>query len=150
MVAFNNILYELDFVDSVVQETQINHPTGFTREEFVTTARSMTRFSRFSPLEFDLLFHFASLENKTGKFSYADFEKLLDPQYDQRGHQAGVVHESHLSKTSHFLSDSFFLEISTFPFLWPTRFWRQDFEAGLLFRAGVSCRSHWCYVRLPD
>jgi len=78
----------------VVREAEEQYPHGFTREQLVNVSRSMTRFSRFSPLEFDLLFHFASLENKTGKYHYDDFEKLLDPQFDQRSAQpAARVHE---------------------------------------------------------
>lgn len=84
VIAFNNMLRELDLIDTVVREASRRYSNGFTRDEFVSLARGMTRFSRFSPLEFDLLFHFVGLENHSGKYTYEDFERIVDPRFDER------------------------------------------------------------------
>ncbi|CAG8812399.1 865_t:CDS:1, partial [Racocetra fulgida] len=39
----------------------------------------ITRFSLFTPLEVNIILHFVSLENPSGKLSRHNFAQLLDP-----------------------------------------------------------------------
>ncbi|CAG8729762.1 11441_t:CDS:2, partial [Acaulospora morrowiae] len=52
-----------------------------TRNDFLNTAARETRFSLFTPLEADIIFHFAGLGNSSGRLSRRDFSQLLDPKW---------------------------------------------------------------------
>ncbi|KAK9374417.1 mitochondrial carrier domain-containing protein [Lipomyces chichibuensis] len=80
--AFQNVIRETDMVDVIVKNACAKSPDGtITRLDFMNEAARSTKFSLFTPMEIDVLFHFASLDNNTGRLSRDDFRRVLDPTW---------------------------------------------------------------------
>lgn len=80
--AFQNVIREMDLVEMIIRRTVDQSQDGkITRAEFLDIAAKSTRFSRITPMEADILFHFASLDQPTGRLSLSDFAKVLDPSW---------------------------------------------------------------------
>ncbi|OAA51969.1 Mitochondrial carrier domain protein [Metarhizium rileyi] len=80
--AFQNMIKEMDLVELIVRRAISRSSDGkITRAEFVNEASKVTRFSLFTPMEADILFHFASLDEPTGRLGLRDFAKVLDPSW---------------------------------------------------------------------
>ncbi|KAI1106052.1 mitochondrial carrier [Jackrogersella minutella] len=83
--AFQNMIMEVDMVELIVRKACQKSADGkITRTEFLNEAAKVTRFSLFTPMEADILFHFASLDEPSGRLSLADFAKVLDPTWRYR------------------------------------------------------------------
>lgn len=86
--AFQNIMREMDMVDLIVRNATARSTDGkITRTDFLNEAARVTRFSLFTPMEADILFHFAGLDAPSGKLSLGDFAKVVDASW----HTASVV-----------------------------------------------------------
>ncbi|KAI1438716.1 mitochondrial carrier domain-containing protein [Xylaria sp. CBS 124048] len=84
--AFQNMIKEMDLVELIIRKAISHSADGkITRNEFLTEAAKVTRFSLFTPMEADILFHFASLDAPSGRLGLQDFAKVLDPQWVSRG-----------------------------------------------------------------
>lgn len=80
--AFQNMIKEMDLVELIVRRACAKSSDGkITRTEFLNQAARITRFSLFTPMEADILFHFASLDEPSGRLGLADFAKVLDPSW---------------------------------------------------------------------
>ena len=80
--AFQNIVREMDMVGVIVKNATARSKEGrITKEEFMEEAARVTSFSLFTPHEVNILFHFAGLDSPSGKLSYADFQRVLDPSW---------------------------------------------------------------------
>lgn len=80
--AFQNMIKEMDLVELIVRRACAKSTDGkITRSEFLNQAAKITRFSLFTPMEADILFHFASLNEPSGRLGLADFAKVLDPSW---------------------------------------------------------------------
>ncbi|GAB0135607.1 hypothetical protein EsDP_00003939 [Epichloe bromicola] len=80
--AFQNMIKEMDLVELIVRRAIAKSSDGkITRAEFVHEASKTTRFSLFTPMEADILFHFASLDEPSGRLGLMDFAKVLDPSW---------------------------------------------------------------------
>ncbi|KAM0324191.1 hypothetical protein ACHAQA_008385 [Verticillium albo-atrum] len=80
--AFQNMIKEMDLVELIVRRACAKSSDGkITRTEFLNQAAKITRFSLFTPMEADILFHFASLDEPSGRLGLADFAKVLDPSW---------------------------------------------------------------------
>ncbi|KAK1594736.1 mitochondrial carrier domain-containing protein, partial [Colletotrichum navitas] len=80
--AFQNMVKEIDLVELIVRRACAKSPDGkITRTEFLNQAAKITRFSLFTPMEADILFHFASLDEPSGRLGLGDFAKVLDPSW---------------------------------------------------------------------
>ncbi|KAK7220284.1 hypothetical protein V2G26_008287 [Clonostachys chloroleuca] len=81
--AFQNMIKEMDLVELIVRRAVGKSTTDgkITRSEFLNEAAKITRFSLFTPMEADILFHFAGLDNQTGRLGLSDFAKVLDPSW---------------------------------------------------------------------
>ena len=87
--AFQNILREMDLVDLIVQNAVSKSDDGkITRTDFLNEAARLTRFSLFTPMEADILFHFAGLDAPTGRLALKDFSKVLDASW-QSAYEVG-------------------------------------------------------------
>ncbi|KAL2131679.1 hypothetical protein VTI74DRAFT_4746 [Chaetomium olivicolor] len=83
--AFLNMINEMDLVELIVRRACAKSKDGrITRAEFLNQAAKITRFSLFTPMEADILFHFASLDEPTGRLGLRDFTKVLDPAWRRR------------------------------------------------------------------
>jgi solute carrier family 25 aspartate/glutamate transporter 12/13 len=80
--AFQNVIHEMDLVELIVRQATNKSADGkITRAEFLNEAAKITRFSLFTPMEADILFHFASLDEPSGRLGLGEFAKVLDPAW---------------------------------------------------------------------
>ncbi|OJD12663.1 hypothetical protein AJ78_06785 [Emergomyces pasteurianus Ep9510] len=80
--AFQNIIREMDMIDYIVRSaTSKSHDGKITRSDFLNEASRVARFSLFTPMEADILFHFAGLDTPSGKLSLNDFAKVVDASW---------------------------------------------------------------------
>ncbi|KAK9450284.1 mitochondrial carrier domain-containing protein [Limtongia smithiae] len=113
--AFVNVIRETDMVDVIVRRACEKSKDGkITRLDFTNEAARSTMFSLFTPMEIDVLFHFASLDNSSGRLSHEDFRKVLDPSwrdpvivYHQAQAEKVDAAKHALQHPGHFLSEVF-------------------------------------------
>lgn len=80
--AFQNVMREMDIIDVVVREATKKSTDGkITRSDFLNEAARVTRFSLFTPMEADILFHFAGLDAPSGRLAQKDFAKVIDASW---------------------------------------------------------------------
>ena len=80
--AFQNMIREMDLVEMIIRQATARSSDGkITRTEFLNEAARVTRFSLFTPMEADILFHFASLDEPSGRLGLSDFAKVLDASW---------------------------------------------------------------------
>jgi solute carrier family 25 aspartate/glutamate transporter 12/13 len=80
--AFQNMLREMDLVELVIRNATIKSNDGkITRTDFLNEAARITRFSLFTPMEADILFHFAGMDEPSGRLGLMDFAKVLDASW---------------------------------------------------------------------
>jgi solute carrier family 25 aspartate/glutamate transporter 12/13 len=80
--AFQNMIREMDLVEIIIRQATSRSSDGkITRTEFLNEAARITRFSLFTPMEADILFHFASLDEPSGRLGLTDFAKVLDASW---------------------------------------------------------------------
>ncbi|KAJ5176503.1 uncharacterized protein N7482_002380 [Penicillium canariense] len=102
--AFQNIMREMDIIDLIVREATRKSSDGkITRSDFLNEAARVTRFSLFTPMEADILFHFAGLDAPSGRLAQKDFAKVIDASWripvavaGQAAHEAVTRAESFL------------------------------------------------------
>jgi solute carrier family 25 (mitochondrial aspartate/glutamate transporter), member 12/13 len=80
--AFQNVIREMDLLDLIIRNATQNASDGrIGREEFLKEAARLTRFSQYTPMEADILFHFASLDTPSGRLALDDFAKVFDSSW---------------------------------------------------------------------
>ncbi|KAI1985504.1 mitochondrial aspartate-glutamate transporter agc1 [Ophidiomyces ophidiicola] len=80
--AFQNIIREMDMIEYIIRSAISKSEDGkITRADFLHEAARVTRFSLFTPMEADILFHFAGLDAPSGKLSWSDFTKVIDSSW---------------------------------------------------------------------
>lgn len=80
--AFQNMITEMDLVDLIIRNATSKSDDGkITRTDFLNEAARITRFSLFTPMEADILFHFAGLDAPSGRLALGDFSKVLDASW---------------------------------------------------------------------
>ena len=88
--AFQNVIREMDLVDLIIRNaTQKSEDGKISRTDFLNEAARITRFSLFTPMEADILFHFAGLDAPSGRLALGDFSKVLDASW-QSAYALGV------------------------------------------------------------
>ena len=99
--AFQNVIREMDLVDLIVRNATEKSGDGtITRTDFLNEAARITRFSLFTPMEADILFHFAGLDAPSGRLSITDFAKVLDSSW-QSAYALGIGAAGTVSNTAH-------------------------------------------------
>ncbi|KAG0301357.1 mitochondrial aspartate-glutamate transporter agc1 [Dissophora globulifera] len=92
VMAFYNVIREMDMVERVVRKAIETSKDGtITEADFLNVAAKETRFSLFTPMEADIIFHFAGLDNPSGKLTINDFYRLLEAKWE---HALPVAHPS--------------------------------------------------------
>lgn len=80
--AFLNVVKHVDLVDSIAERACSSAKDGLiTREDFMRECAVSTKFALFTPMEIDILFHFTSLNNSSGRLSIDDFRRMFDPTW---------------------------------------------------------------------
>lgn len=88
--AFQNVIREMDLIDLVIRNaTEKTEDGTITRTDFLNEAARITRFSLFTPMEADILFHFAGLDAPSGRLCLNDFSKVLDSSW-QSAYALGI------------------------------------------------------------
>ncbi|KXH48812.1 hypothetical protein CSIM01_12473 [Colletotrichum simmondsii] len=99
--AFQNMIKEIDLVELIVRRACAKSSDGkITRTEFLNQAAKITRFSLFTPMEADILFHFASLDEPSGRLGLGDFAKVLDPSWRNAAYEADDAASQVLAKSA--------------------------------------------------
>ncbi|KAK5715631.1 mitochondrial aspartate-glutamate transporter agc1 [Elasticomyces elasticus] len=84
--AFQNVIREMDLVELVIRNAIRKSEDGkITRVDFLNEAARITRFTLFTPMEADILFHFASLDQPSGRLGITDFARVLDASWHTNG-----------------------------------------------------------------
>ncbi|EGD90027.1 hypothetical protein H112_02501 [Trichophyton rubrum D6] len=95
--AFQNIIREMDIIDYIIRSAVRKSDDGkITRSDFLNEAARITRFSLFTPMEADILFHFAGLDAPSGRLELGDFAKVIDASW----HSASVLGREALAGAS--------------------------------------------------
>ena len=80
--AFQNMIREMDLVELIIRNaTKKSQDRKITRTDFLNEAARLTRFSLFTPMEADILFHFAGMDEPSGRLGLLDFAKVLDASW---------------------------------------------------------------------
>lgn len=80
--AFQNVIREMDLVELLIRKAIDRSSDGkITRVDFLEEASRSTRFSQMTPMEADILFHFASLDQPSGRLGIQDFARVLDASW---------------------------------------------------------------------
>jgi solute carrier family 25 (mitochondrial aspartate/glutamate transporter), member 12/13 len=80
--AFLNITREMDLLDLIIRNATRKSSDGrIDKKAFLEEAQRVTRWSQYTPLEAEILFHFAGIDNPSGRLSIFDFAKVLDASY---------------------------------------------------------------------
>jgi solute carrier family 25 aspartate/glutamate transporter 12/13 len=111
--AFQNIVREMDMVGVIVRNATGRSPDGkITKEEFMEEAARVTSFSSFTPHEVNILFHFAGLDSQSGRLSYGDFQRVLDPSWrepyrvaEDAATRAAEMAKAAAAKTTDYLAE---------------------------------------------
>ncbi|KAL9031789.1 MAG: hypothetical protein Q9196_000216 [Gyalolechia fulgens] len=102
--AFQNVVREMDLVDLIIRNaTQKSEDGKITRTDFLNEAARITRFSLFTPMEADILFHFAGLDAPSGRLSLGDFAKVVDSSWQSAfalGLETGSAAVEHAKSTT--------------------------------------------------
>ena len=84
--AFQNMIKEMDLVELIIRNALSKSTDGkITRVDFLNEAARITRFTLFTPMEADILFHFASLDQPSGRLGLDDFARVLDASWHATG-----------------------------------------------------------------
>ena len=90
--AFQNMIREMDLVELVIRSASSKSPDGkITRTQFLNESARITRFSLFTPMEADILFHFAGMDEPSGRLGLTDFAKVLDASWQKPFSLASVA-----------------------------------------------------------
>ncbi|KAJ4358747.1 mitochondrial aspartate-glutamate transporter agc1 [Didymosphaeria variabile] len=80
--AFQNIIQQMDMVELIIRNATIKSTDGkITRTDFLNEASRISRFNLYTPMEADILFHFAGLDEPSGRLGLRDFARVLDPSW---------------------------------------------------------------------
>lgn len=103
--AFQNIIQQMDMVELIIRNaTNKSADSKITRTDFLNEAARISRFNLYTPMEADILFHFAGLDEPSGRLGLKDFARVLDPTW-HRVHAAADVGAKALAGTRTFLHD---------------------------------------------
>ncbi|KAF2264329.1 calcium-binding mitochondrial carrier protein-like protein Aralar1 [Lojkania enalia] len=80
--AFQNIIQQMDMVELIIRNATNKSADGkITRTDFLNEAARISRFNLYTPMEADILFHFAGLDEPSGRLGLKDFARVLDPSW---------------------------------------------------------------------
>lgn len=80
--AFQNMIQQMDMVELIIRNATNKSADGkITRTDFLNEAARLSRFNLYTPMEADILFHFAGLDDPSGRLGLRDFARVLDPSW---------------------------------------------------------------------
>ncbi|KAJ4472603.1 mitochondrial carrier domain-containing protein [Lentinula edodes] len=82
VIAFHNVIREMDMVERIIREATASSKDGrINQSDFLDYASSSSRYSLFTPMEASIIFHFAGRGNGDQRLALLDFAQLLDPRW---------------------------------------------------------------------
>ncbi|THV07460.1 mitochondrial carrier [Dendrothele bispora CBS 962.96] len=94
VIAFQNVIREMDMVERIIREATAKSKDGrISQSDFLDYSSSSSRYSLFTPMEASIIFHFAGRGNGSQRLALIDFAQLLDPRWSP-------PHEEFESKTT--------------------------------------------------
>ncbi|KAJ3922214.1 mitochondrial carrier domain-containing protein [Lentinula edodes] len=82
VIAFHNVIREMDMVERIIREaTALSKDGRINQSDFLDYASSSSRYSLFTPMEASIIFHFAGRGNGDQRLALLDFAQLLDPRW---------------------------------------------------------------------
>ncbi|KAJ3750829.1 mitochondrial carrier domain-containing protein [Lentinula detonsa] len=82
VIAFHNVIREMDMVERIIREATASSKDGrINQSNFLDYASSSSRYSLFTPMEASIIFHFAGRGNGDQRLALLDFAQLLDPRW---------------------------------------------------------------------
>lgn len=82
VVAFHNVIRNIDMVESVIRKAiENNQDKKITKSDFLKHAHEASRYTAFTPMEVDVIFHFAGVDDDSGVLGLDDFARILDPRW---------------------------------------------------------------------
>lgn len=101
VIAFHNVVREMDMVERVLREATAKSKDGRISEtDFLNHASSSARYSLFTPMEASIIFHFAGRGISGQRLALIDFARLLDPRWKAPGEPTEDPAATGLSVTS--------------------------------------------------
>ena len=89
--AFYNVVRQMDLISHLVHKTLKRSPDGLiSKADFRETAASVLKFNSLTPMEADIVWHFAAggerskAEEQSIRLAGSDFAKLFDPNFTDR------------------------------------------------------------------
>ena len=80
--AFQNMIQQMDMVELIIRNAVDKSADGkITRTDFLNEAARRSRFNLYTPMEADILFHFAGLDDPSGRLALKDFARVVDPSW---------------------------------------------------------------------
>ncbi|KAM3581618.1 mitochondrial aspartate-glutamate transporter agc1 [Umbelopsis sp. WA50703] len=102
VVAFHNVVRSMDMVESIIRKAVKSSPDGkITKQDFLAQAAKSSRYSLFTPMEADIIFHFAGVDNSNGRLALGDFARILDPRWQIPEQLPNQVEPQQDSKKKH-------------------------------------------------
>ena len=96
--AFQNMIREMDMFEMIIRNATNKSTDGkITRTDFLNEAARVTRFSNITPMEADILFHFAGMDEPSGRLGIIDFAKVLDASW-QNAYTFGSIATGHATE----------------------------------------------------
>ncbi|KAJ7631241.1 mitochondrial carrier domain-containing protein [Roridomyces roridus] len=82
VIAFHNVIREMDMVERIIREATAKSKDGrIDQSDFLDHAASRSRYSLFTPMEASIIFHFAGRGSSAQRLALIDFAQLLDPRW---------------------------------------------------------------------
>ncbi|KAJ8593256.1 mitochondrial carrier [Rhizopogon salebrosus TDB-379] len=82
VVAFQNVIREMDMVERIIREATAKSKDGrIDQSDFLNHSAANSRYALFTPMEASMIFHFAGRGNGEKRLALLDFAQLLDPRW---------------------------------------------------------------------
>ncbi|KAG2155496.1 mitochondrial carrier domain-containing protein [Suillus clintonianus] len=82
VVAFQNVIREMDMVERILREATAKSKDGrIDQSDFLNHSAAISRYALFTPMEASIIFHFAGRGSREKRLALLDFAQLLDPQW---------------------------------------------------------------------
>lgn len=82
VIAFHNVIRQMDMVERIIREATANSKDGrIDQSDFLNHSASSSRYSLFTPMEASIIFHFAGRGVASQRLALIDFAQLLDPRW---------------------------------------------------------------------
>ncbi|KAJ7109932.1 mitochondrial carrier domain-containing protein [Mycena epipterygia] len=82
VIAFHNVIREMDMVERIIREATAKSKDGrIDQSDFLDHAAQSSRYSLFTPMEASIIFHFAGRGSGAQRLALIDFAQLLDPRW---------------------------------------------------------------------